>query len=93
MLYVVSSDDVRLLYYTVCPQNMPSVCSICSSDEVSLPSEGDPSDLPLAVELSSVSWRFRGQRRPAVDRLSLRLYQGQVTALLGHNGAGKTTTL
>ena len=56
-------------------------------------SEADPTDLKLAVEIRSVSWRFPGQKRPAVDRLSLRLYQGQVTALLGHNGAGKTTTM
>ncbi|XP_043210384.1 ATP-binding cassette sub-family A member 2-like [Amphibalanus amphitrite] len=61
--------------------------------EAGLLSEREPSDLKLAVELSGVSWRFRGQPRPAVDQLSLRLYQGQVTALLGHNGAGKTTTM
>ena len=29
----------------------------------------------------------------AVDRLNLTMFQGQITALLGHNGAGKTTTL
>ncbi|KJH44786.1 ABC transporter, ATP-binding protein [Dictyocaulus viviparus] len=30
--------------------------------------------------------------KKAVDRLSLKVYHGQITALLGHNGAGKSTT-
>jgi len=29
----------------------------------------------------------------AVDNLSLKMYEGQIFALLGHNGAGKTTTI
>ena len=29
----------------------------------------------------------------AVHALDLDIYQGQITALLGHNGAGKTTTI
>lgn len=29
----------------------------------------------------------------AVAGMSLDLYEGQITALLGHNGAGKTTTM
>ncbi len=29
----------------------------------------------------------------AVKNLSLNMYKGQITALLGHNGAGKTTTI
>ena len=28
-----------------------------------------------------------------MDGLSLQMYKGQITALLGHNGAGKTTTM
>ena len=29
----------------------------------------------------------------AVNNLYLKVYKGQITALLGHNGAGKTTTM
>ena len=28
-----------------------------------------------------------------MDQLNFRMYEGQVTALLGHNGAGKSTTM
>ena len=31
--------------------------------------------------------------RVAVDGMYLDMYEGQITALLGHNGAGKTTTM
>lgn len=34
----------------------------------------------------------RGNKR-AVDGLNLKMFEGQVHALLGHNGAGKSTTM
>ncbi|KAK8788092.1 hypothetical protein V5799_022135, partial [Amblyomma americanum] len=37
--------------------------------------------------------KFRGSNKKAVDDLSLQIYDGQLTVLLGHNGAGKTTTM
>ena len=36
---------------------------------------------------------FPGSKVAAVKNLSLNLYEGQITVLLGHNGAGKTTTM
>jgi len=37
--------------------------------------------------------KFSNKQRPAVDKLSVDMYEGDITALLGHNGAGKTTTM
>lgn len=38
-------------------------------------------------------FRVGNKGKAAVRDLSLNLYEGQITVLLGHNGAGKTTTL
>ena len=56
---------------------------------------------PIVVDpQSKLSKCFQGaategetKRRVAVDSLNLNMYEGQITALLGHNGAGKTTTI
>ena len=34
-----------------------------------------------------------GGKKVAVQDLNMTLYEGQISALLGHNGAGKTTTI
>jgi len=34
-----------------------------------------------------------GNKNIAVNNVCLNMYEGQITALLGHNGAGKTTTM
>jgi ABC-type Na+ transport system ATPase subunit NatA len=44
-----------------------------------------------SIEIRNIRKSFR--EKIAVDGLSLSMYNGQITALLGHNGAGKTTTL
>jgi len=43
------------------------------------------------VNLSTLRKEYSG--KVAVEGLSLKLYEGQITALLGHNGAGKTSTI
>eukprot|EP00560_Eucampia_antarctica_P008117 CAMPEP_0197826650 /NCGR_PEP_ID=MMETSP1437-20131217/3581_1 /TAXON_ID=49252 ORGANISM="Eucampia antarctica, Strain CCMP1452" /NCGR_SAMPLE_ID=MMETSP1437 /ASSEMBLY_ACC=CAM_ASM_001096 /LENGTH=1876 /DNA_ID=CAMNT_0043427175 /DNA_START=276 /DNA_END=5906 /DNA_ORIENTATION=- len=43
------------------------------------------------VSIRNLSKQF--DTKTAVDGLSLTMYNGQITALLGHNGAGKTTTI
>ncbi|MGB0388553.1 MAG: ABC transporter ATP-binding protein [Ardenticatenaceae bacterium] len=45
------------------------------------------------VELITVHKQFDTTHPPAIDDLSLRVYRGEVLALLGPSGCGKTTTL
>jgi ABC-2 type transport system ATP-binding protein len=52
----------------------------------------DPSAVPApAVEIDGLVMRYGD--KVAVDRLSLTVDRGSITAVLGPNGAGKTTTL
>ncbi|XP_077548322.1 phospholipid-transporting ATPase ABCA3-like [Haemaphysalis longicornis] len=51
--------------------------------------EEEPRHLLLVLETLDLCKVYRNKF--AVDHLSLRLYYGQILALLGHNGAGKTT--
>ncbi|HMQ95481.1 ATP-binding cassette domain-containing protein, partial [Amaricoccus sp.] len=58
-------------------------------DAVALP-QPDPARAAAAIlELAGVSKTFPGVR--ALSEVDLRLYPGQVTALVGENGAGKST--
>ncbi|CAF1365146.1 unnamed protein product [Adineta ricciae] len=54
--------------------------------------EQEPTDLPVGIAFENLSKHY-GQKKKAVENLSLKLYENQITALLGHNGAGKTTTI
>jgi len=48
----------------------------------------DPARIPL-VAMRNIALSFGGVH--AVDRVSIELHGGEVTALVGHNGAGKST--
>uniref|UniRef100_A0A8R1DS72 ABC transporter domain-containing protein n=1 Tax=Caenorhabditis japonica TaxID=281687 RepID=A0A8R1DS72_CAEJA len=54
--------------------------------------DSEPSNLKLTVHINSMSKVYENGTK-ALDELNLRLYEGQITGLLGHNGAGKTTTM
>lgn len=47
----------------------------------------------LILEIKSLTKRFRGQQKPALDQVSLQIPEGCVYGLLGPNGAGKSTLL
>ncbi|XP_075755150.1 phospholipid-transporting ATPase ABCA3 [Pelodiscus sinensis] len=57
--------------------------------------EEEPADLVSGIKIKHLSKVFKvgNKTREAVRDLTLNMYEGQITVLLGHNGAGKTTTL
>ena len=45
------------------------------------------------IEIRGLTKRFAGAARPAVDRLTLTVPEGDVCVLIGPSGCGKTTTM
>ncbi|MDQ5854833.1 MAG: ABC transporter ATP-binding protein/permease, partial [Actinomycetota bacterium] len=54
---------------------------------------GVPARLHGEVELREVTFSYPGSRRPALDRVSLRIAAGETVALVGATGAGKSTLI
>ncbi|KAA3677355.1 ATP-binding cassette, subfamily A (ABC1), member 3 [Paragonimus westermani] len=82
--------------YSLCPSEHQSTCALrkpsCSSDNVL---EADPVGLAIGISLINVRKVYASKQavNAAVSGLTMNIFQGQITVLLGHNGAGKTTTL
>ncbi|MEJ7568071.1 MAG: betaine/proline/choline family ABC transporter ATP-binding protein [Gaiellaceae bacterium] len=55
------------------------------------PANGNGSQ-PL-IRLENLTKRFPGQKRNAVDELTLEIFTGEIVILVGPSGSGKTTTL
>uniref|UniRef100_A0A914WXS9 ABC transporter domain-containing protein n=1 Tax=Plectus sambesii TaxID=2011161 RepID=A0A914WXS9_9BILA len=54
--------------------------------------EAEPVGVRLAVDIRNLKKTYSNGTK-AVDGLSVRFYESQITSFLGHNGAGKTTTM
>ncbi|KAG6447131.1 hypothetical protein O3G_MSEX004780 [Manduca sexta] len=52
----------------------------------------EPKGVSMGVNIQNLNKIYKG-RKKAVDNLNLRIYENEITVLLGHNGAGKTTTI
>ena len=50
-------------------------------------------NLTSAIQIRDLTKVFRGNAKPAIDRISIDVYEGHIFGLLGPNGAGKTTMI
>ncbi|CAG5897799.1 unnamed protein product, partial [Menidia menidia] len=57
--------------------------------------EEEPAGLVSGIKIKHLTKEFKvgNKMRQAVRDLTLNMFEGQITVVLGHNGAGKTTTL
>lgn len=55
--------------------------------------EEEPAHIEPGVYIQNLVKVYSHGKKLAVDGLSLKFYNGQITSFLGHNGAGKTTTM
>jgi len=56
----------------------------------SFPEPEDRTD-PPGLELRNVTFRYPASSSPAVDNVSLKVYGGEITVIVGSNGSGKST--
>lgn len=66
---------------------------ICPIHNISDTSEQDPTGLKVGVFIKNLVKVYERGKKRAVDGLNIKMFEGQVTVLLGHNGAGKSTTM
>ncbi|XP_062976121.1 ATP-binding cassette sub-family A member 10-like [Elgaria multicarinata webbii] len=82
----------RRRYTGFAPTNERSHGNIFSDNVEPVPSEFDGKE---AIRLNNIkkTYKVKSVKTEALRDLSLDIYEGQITAVLGHSGAGKTTLL
>ncbi|MBF6214640.1 ATP-binding cassette domain-containing protein [Nocardia puris] len=63
------------------------------TDVTSLPATPERNVTGASIRLDGVVKRYKGQDKPAVQRLDLEIEAGDIVAFVGPSGCGKTTTL
>jgi energy-coupling factor transport system ATP-binding protein len=59
--------------------------------EYSSQDEQDRGIVEPAVSIRDLAYRYRGQKEPALDGVSLEVAEGEFVVIMGHSGAGKST--
>jgi len=92
---LISSSATAAEYSTLDdpPPPNPSSLSVPPASSPSIPFEPVDASFVAQVQINSLTKQYASAPSPAVDDLSLNMYEDQIMCLLGHNGAGKTTTI
>ncbi|XP_076023384.1 phospholipid-transporting ATPase ABCA1-like isoform X2 [Genypterus blacodes] len=79
--------------FSINSSNMDSIDQMFSFESSAVCIEEEPTHIDPGVYIENLVKVYSHGNKLAVDGLSLRFYEGQITSFLGHNGAGKTTTM
>uniref|UniRef100_A0A8D3EE15 ABC transporter domain-containing protein n=1 Tax=Scophthalmus maximus TaxID=52904 RepID=A0A8D3EE15_SCOMX len=74
-------------------KNFSTLISVLFGSSTAVCIEEEPGHIDPGVYIENLVKVYSHGNKLAVDGLSLRFYEGQITSFLGHNGAGKTTTM
>ncbi|KAG1677983.1 ATP-binding cassette sub-family A member 2 [Nymphon striatum] len=79
-------------FYPTSIMEEDQACAVESNKDPTM-FETEPALLSRGVCIEKLTKYYKSTNKLAVNKLSLNLYESQITSFLGHNGAGKTTTM